>query len=79
LRGGAVDAGVLHGALGTVELGRGNDLHRLGDLLNVANRLQLALDLTECREGCGIRGGGPTGGSLGQPSHPSYPYHNLSP
>lgn len=71
--GGAVDAGVLHGALSTVELGGGNDLHGVCDLLDVANRLQPALDLTECRIGCGIRGGRPVlDGSLGQP-----PFHCL--
>lgn len=30
-----VDAGLVHGALGARELGRGHDLHRLGDLFDV--------------------------------------------
>jgi hypothetical protein len=36
-----------HGLLGASELGGGDDLHGLGDLLDVANRLETALDLTE--------------------------------
>jgi len=47
----AVLARVLHGALGAVELGRGDDLHGVGDLLDVANRLETALDFTEGGEG----------------------------
>ncbi|KAI7165222.1 ATP synthase F1 gamma [Hortaea werneckii] len=42
-----VGAGLVHGPLGAGELGRGHDLHRLGDLLDVADGLQTALDLTE--------------------------------
>jgi hypothetical protein len=48
----SVRAGRGHGTLSAGELGRGNNLHRLGDLLNVANRLETALDFTEsCKVG----------------------------
>ena len=43
----AVGARGGHGPLGAGELGGGDDLHGLGDLLDVANRLEAALDLTE--------------------------------
>lgn len=43
-----------HGPLGAGELGGGDDLHGLGDLLDVANRLEAALDLTES----GVASGG---------------------
>lgn len=47
-------AGLGHGPLGAGELGGCDDLHRLGNFLNVANRLQAALDLAQS----GIGGGG---------------------
>jgi len=43
-RGVAVDTGVLHGTLRLGDLGRGNHLHRLGDLSNVLDRVQAKLD-----------------------------------
>ena len=46
-----------HGPLGAGELGGGDDLHGLGDLLDVANRLEAALDLTES----GVASGGGDG------------------
>lgn len=55
----AVVLGLSHGALGAGQLGRGDNLHGLGDLLDVANGLETALDFTEGREaGGGIGGGG---------------------
>jgi hypothetical protein len=65
----AVLARLGHAALGACELGRGHNLHRLGDLLDVANRLEAALNFTEGREvGRGARrschsGGGGSSGS----------------
>ena len=53
LRGLSVDDGLVHGLLGAGELGGGDDLHGLGDLLDVADGLEAALDLTES----GIVGG----------------------
>lgn len=53
----AVGAGLGHGLLGAGELGRGDNLHGLGDLLNVANRLETALDFTESGKGGGIGDG----------------------
>lgn len=47
LRGLAVLAGIAHGTLGTRELGGGDDLHRVGDLLDVSNRLQTTFDLSQ--------------------------------
>ena len=49
----AVCARVGHGACRTVELGRGDNLHGFCDLLDVANRLETSLDLTQgCEGGC---------------------------
>ena len=45
-----------HGLLGAGELGGGDDLHGLGDLLDVANRLEAALNLTESGVASGVRG-----------------------
>jgi hypothetical protein len=59
----AVGAGLPHGLLGAGELGGGDDLHRLGDLLDVADRLEAALDFTEGGVAGGIGGderGGPS-------------------
>lgn len=55
----AVVLGLGHGALGAGQLGRGDNLHGFGDLLDVADGLETALDFTEGREaGGGIGGGG---------------------
>lgn len=54
----AVHARVLHRPLRAVELRRRNDLHRLGDLLDVADGLQPTLDFSERREVGGSRGDG---------------------
>lgn len=56
-----VRLGLGHGALGAGELGGGDDLHGLGDLLNVADGLEAALDFSESR----IAGGGIGGGCDG--------------
>jgi hypothetical protein len=53
LRGLSVHDGLVHGLLGAGELGGGDNLHGLGDLLDVADGLETALDLTES----GIVGG----------------------
>ena len=53
LRGLSVGDGLVHGLLGAGELGGGDNLHGLGDLLDVADGLETALDLTES----GIVGG----------------------
>ena len=55
----AVGAGFGHGALGAGELGRSDDLHRLGDFFDVADRFEAALDLAEG----GVGGGGDEDGS----------------
>lgn len=52
-RGLTVLGGIVHGTLGAGELGRGDNLHGLGDLLDVANGLETALDFTQ---GC-VAGG----------------------
>ena len=49
----SVGDGLVHGPLGAGELGGGDNLHGLGDLLDVADGLETALDLTES----GIVGG----------------------
>jgi hypothetical protein len=43
----AVLVRIVHCSLGAGELGRGHNLHRVGDLLDVADRLQAALDLAQ--------------------------------
>lgn len=49
----SVLSGVGHRTLSSSELGGSNDLHGLGDLLDIANRLQSVLDFTKGREsGC---------------------------
>jgi hypothetical protein len=53
----AVCAGGGHGLLGAGELGRGDNLHGLGDLLDVANRLETALDFTESGIAGSVGGG----------------------
>lgn len=57
----AVLPGRLHGALGAGQLRRGHHLHRLGDLLDVADRLEAAFDLSQGR----VRGGIAVGGGDG--------------
>lgn len=42
-----VGTGLDHGALGAGELGRGHDLHGLGDLFDVADGLEAAFDFAE--------------------------------
>jgi len=56
-----------HGPLSAGELGGGDDLHGLGDLLDVANRLEAALDLTESGVASGVgsgEGGRPADGNF---------------
>jgi hypothetical protein len=58
-----------HSLLGAGELGGGDDLHGLGDLLDVANRLETAFDFTEGGIAGGIGGserGGPSTADLSQ-------------
>jgi len=52
----AVLAGLGHGTGGAGELGRGDDLHRLGNLLDVADRLEAALDFAQGGVAGGIGG-----------------------
>lgn len=52
-----VGARGVHGTLSAGELGRGDNLHGLGDLLDVADRLETALDFTESGEVGGIGDG----------------------
>lgn len=62
-----VDTRGVHGPLGAGELGGGDDLHGLGDLLDVANRLEAALDLTESGIAGGVgrgKGGGPADANI---------------
>lgn len=61
VRSGTVDLGVGHGALGAGQLGGGDNLHGLGDLLDVADGLETGLNLTEG----GIAGGGGGDGAVG--------------
>lgn len=56
VRGLSVLAGVVHAASSTGELGRGDDLHGVCDLLDVSNGLQTSLDLTKSRIGGGGAG-----------------------
>lgn len=51
-----VNTRVIHSLLGAGKAGRGNDLHRIGDLLNVLDGLQTALDFTQSREVGGVGG-----------------------
>lgn len=48
---------IVHGLLGTVQTGRGDDLHGVGDLLDVLDGLQTALDFTQGREVSRVGGG----------------------
>lgn len=50
-------SGLGHGPGGAGELGGGDDLHGLGDLFDVANRLEAALDFTKGSVAGGIGGG----------------------
>ena len=56
----SVGARFIHSSLGTGETGRGDDLHGVGDLLDVLDGLQTALDFTESSEVGGIRGSSAT-------------------
>lgn len=61
-------AGLVHGLLRAGELGRGDDFHGLGDLLNVLDGLEAALDLAKGGVAGGIvdgKGGGPVEMSFG--------------
>lgn len=49
-----VGTGFVHSLLGAGETGRGDDLHGVGDLLDVLDGLQAAFDLTQSREVGGI-------------------------
>lgn len=51
-----VDTGLIHGLLSTSETGGSNDLHGVGNLLDVLDGLETTLDLTQSREGGGIGG-----------------------
>jgi hypothetical protein len=57
----AIGAGVVHGTSGTGELGGGDNLHGVGDLLDVADGLEAALNLT--KGGIGSSGSGSGNGS----------------
>lgn len=49
-----VDARLVHSSLGASETGGGNDLHGVGNLLDVLDGLEAALNLTQSREVGGI-------------------------
>jgi hypothetical protein len=49
-----IDARVTHSLLGAGKTGRSNDLHGVGDLLNVLDGFETALDFTQSREVGGI-------------------------
>jgi hypothetical protein len=53
----AVDAGFVHGLLSAGKTGGSNNLHGVGDLLNVLDGLETTLNLTESCEAGGIGGG----------------------
>lgn len=55
-----VDSRLLHSSLGTVETGGGDNLHGVGDLLDVLDGLQAALNFTESGEVGGIGGSSAT-------------------
>lgn len=64
-----VVAGLGHGPLGAGELGGGDDLHRLGNFLDVADRLETVLNLAQGGIGGGggcIEGGRPRAEHAGQ-------------
>jgi hypothetical protein len=50
----SVDTRLLHGLLGAGQTGGGDDLHGVGDFLDVADRLETTLDFTEGSEIGGI-------------------------
>jgi hypothetical protein len=54
----SVSTGVVHGALSSVELGGGDNLHGVCDLLDVSDGLETVLDLTESRIGSSGAGDG---------------------
>ena len=49
-----VGARLIHGLLSAGKTGRSDDLHSVGDLFNVLNGLETALDFTQSREVGGI-------------------------
>lgn len=53
-----VGTGVGHGLLSASQTGRGNDLHSVGDLLDVLDGLETAFDFTQGRKVGGIGGRG---------------------
>lgn len=53
-----VDTGLIHGLLSAGETSGSNNLHGVGDLLNVLDGLETTLDLTQGCETGGIDGGG---------------------
>jgi hypothetical protein len=63
IRGLTVLARVVHGALGSGELGGGDNLHGVCDLLDVSDGLETVLDLTESRIGGSGAGDGSGPGS----------------
>lgn len=64
VRGLSVCSGILHSACRSVKLGRGHNLHGVGDLLDVADGLETVLNLTKSREGGGIWSNGAVRGEL---------------
>lgn len=64
VRGLSVCSGILHSACRSVQLGRGNNLHGVGDLLDVADGLETVLNLTKSREGGSIWSNGAVRGEL---------------
>lgn len=62
-----IDAGFVHGLLSTGKTSGGNNLHGVGDLLNVLDGLETTLNLTQSREGGGIGGGRASDGGTTSP------------
>lgn len=54
--GATVDTRVVHGLLGPSKTSRSNNLHGVGDLLDVLNGLETTLDFTQSREVGGVGG-----------------------
>lgn len=73
VRGLTVGTGVVHCLLSAGETGRGNDLHRVGDLLDVLDGLQTAFDFTEGREVGGVGGRSASTKSVTITKSPIYP------
>lgn len=68
----AVAAGVRHGASSTGEFGRSDNLHRVGDLLNVADGLQTGLNVSQGSVGGRGSGGGNSRASKLVSDHSKY-------